>query len=196
MTRLQRLALAALFVLLACGDDDGGRISEALFEEDFESECAGAPCGWEQIAGAPGAARRVATFHAGEHALALEGERVVVRGPMPAAMAAVSTFAELQGTVSARCDAGATLDLRVATIDESVPGGGLDSFDARLAAPPTWENARLLVRLVPSGEDGGFAASTVRVLGVTLIKDGPGVCEIGDLRIDRAGVSADLPVGC
>jgi hypothetical protein len=115
---------------------------------------------------------------------------------MPAAMAGVSTFAELQGTVSARCDAGATLDLRVATIDESVPGGGLESFDARLTAPPTWESARLLVRLRPSDGDGGFAASTIRVLGVTLIKDGPGVCEVGDLRIDRAGFGETLPVGC
>lgn len=192
--------VAAVLALIACGPDAAPRVP-SLYEENFDADCAGVPCGWTQVTGAPGAAHTTDTLLPGLRALALEGDGVVVDGPGdPAARIGASA---LDVVLLARCDATASLTIRVALTSGSTLDGSVDAaallLEARLRPGPSWttvgsasaEARQTLVPLITPSTTG----TEVHVESVTIRKDGPGQCEIDSLRIEQPGFDDSFGFG-
>lgn len=202
--RIAWALVALILVALACGDDDAPQVPRLLYE-DFETRCGDLPCGWDQIAGTSGQARYATGFHAGEHGLVLEGSGVTARGPGGDPMSALVTFGGLQARLAVRCDAGATLVLRIGVrevADGTVGGLRADSFEGRLLTPPTTWGAPVFVNLNAASAlaDGGFGTSaptgSIVIDSVTLTKTGPGQCVIDHLEIDDVGTLVVSDISC
>ena len=202
--RLHRWVLLGIFGALACGDGPEPPPNRILLER-FETTCGDLPCGWSQVAGDPGDARYVSTFHPGEHALALSGSDVVAKGPGGAADGAQILFGSLQARIAARCDAGNTLVVRV--VLNSSPDGGpvtYDELEGRFSPPTGYGSASMITLTAASTlNDGGFGGGPfgsflpVEVVAITVSKTGSGTCEIGEIIIDDIGsVPLDEVVGC
>ena len=73
------LFVAAILALMACSPERVPQVPQ-LYVDDFEEICAGVPCGWTQVRGAPGAARTTETLLPGLRGIALAGDDVVVDG--------------------------------------------------------------------------------------------------------------------
>lgn len=151
-----------------------------VLEEDFETLCDGAPCGWVLASGPDGAATWIETLP-GDHGLMLTGEGVFVRGeaapPPPSPV-----FADaLALRASARCDAFAFLTLRT-TIETNDTPSRLVTFQADLVVDDTWEPMVRDVTMVPVDATPS-PWNVARVLGVSVLKNGPGSCEIDYLAI-------------
>lgn len=185
MRPAQRTAIAALLALLACGDDAAPMV-DPMFQEQFESVCAGTPCGWTQIAGPGGAVRWVSTIHPAEHGIALDGDGVAARGPTPVMPRTAAVFGLFRARAAARCDEGAELMLRVVAQNET---DAVDIFEGRAAAASDWSEGGtdIVLDSVTRPDAGPFTTRTIRVVGVEIHKIGPGTCEIGSLWIDAPG---------
>lgn len=166
------LALAALIGALACEPEP---FPSRPFYEDFETACDGTPCGWERSDGEASQAIWVESIHPGEHALRLTGE-VTVRGP-GADPDVPSTFSgtSLAVRVVARCDPGDTLAVDVLAIDAS---GGRHEMRSVINPESEWTRVATGSATTGSFIDGG------RISAVIVRKNGPGVCEIGEIVID------------
>lgn len=174
------LVVAALLAMVACRP---GPPPTRLYDEDFETLCDGAPCGWERTHGDATQAIWVETIHAGEHGLRLDGQ-VSVRGTRSGAPADPVPVETLSVELTACCDIGNELRVDLVLIDEH---GG--TFTASAFAMPAREWSPPLG--APIVSRGGLA-EVAGVMAVAITKTGPGACEISELAID----SIPLPVGC
>lgn len=184
--------VAAVLALIACEPDAAPRIP-SIYEEHFDATCGGLPCDWTQIAGAPGAAHTTSTLLPGLRGLALEGDGVVVDGPGDAGSPSAFLGSPLEVVLQARCDATASLTIRVALTSVGGRDGAVDEaatlLEARLRPEPTWgtggglsgEARQALVPIVIPGTGG----SPVHIESVTIRKDGPGQCEIDSLAVEQ-----------
>jgi hypothetical protein len=170
-----KAALLALALACIAGCVDHPHV--ALFREDFESVCNGAPCGWTQIAGPAGAASYVETLPS-EHGVELVGDGVAIARTVTGANASTNGAADqidatLRAHVVARCDPGATV-----TVIATLLGAGT-SIDVEGGAtyPPTWDGSRIVFMLLPV-EPTNAGASFTSVVRVVLHKQGAGACEV------------------
>jgi hypothetical protein len=171
-----------VFVVAAVACEDSART--ALYWEDFESVCDGAPCGWERLRGDANQAIWVETLHAGEHGLALTGE-VAVRGPGSETVEPVSAVI-LNVSVMGRCDAGSELEIDLALEDTF---GASHIATAAPEMSSEWRPAvTTLLRFERSPPVG-----VVRVTQIGVRKTGRGSCEITDLVVDA---STGIEPGC
>ena len=199
------LFVAAILALMACSPERVPQVPQ-LYVQDFEGICAGVPCGWTQVRGAPGAARTTETLLPGLRGIALVGEDVVVDGPDGGDARVDSSFGpSLVAVLVARCDATASLTVRVGLTSVVTPSdGGTDPFaelfEAQLRPESAWstdggtsgETRQTLVPLL--GRDLGPA--TRRIVSVNVRKLGAGQCEIDSLAIEQtSGFSDGLFVG-
>lgn len=192
MTPIARVGVAGILVALACSDP--AEPEPTLYAEDFEERCDGLPCGWSQIEGDRGQARWVETFHPGEHGIRLSGSGVTVRGPGSDAADASLAFGTLQARLTATCDPGNRLVVRVGLVDASDAGGSprTDTLEGRTPAtvPTDWgAPVTLSLTAVSALGDGGFGASPFlsgrfRITGVTISKEGSGACVISRIVVD------------
>ena len=193
------LAIAAL---LACGPrDDEVALALEIFTERFDAACDGVPCGYTQRSGPPGAARTTSTLLPGLRGLALEGDGVVVDGPGAEGPVFGASADRLEAVLFARCDAEASLTVRVGVTaagpaDASTPVAGV-LLEAQLRPPATWvttpsASAAERADLVPLGVVP--FVSELRIVSVSIEKGGPGRCEIDELRVEPRG-SGDVFFG-
>ncbi len=185
------LLVALIGALHACGPRDAEPRIASVYEENFSATCAGVPCGWTQRAGAPGAAHTTATLLPGLRGLALEGDGVLVDGPGAAAPLFGISPTALRVALTARCDADASLTVRVGLTGDGAADGGVDPgaalLEAQLRPPATWPtaptaSAEVTAPLVPGGSPD--FRGEARIVSVSLEKRGAGRCEIDALRID------------
>jgi hypothetical protein len=184
-----RAGTLAILSALACGESKPA--PEYLFEQTFDDDCDEALCGWVQIAGSAGQARVGATFHAGERALILDGDGVVVRGPGGGSGTPSLTFGSLQGRLAAQCEGSGAVTI-TATLGSAIEGGvsRSDVLQGRTTIGEEW--GPVLVTLVSESAltDGGGASpigGPVSITGLTIAKSGEGRCLIGDITIDDVG---------
>jgi hypothetical protein len=185
----------AMLAVVACRDPD---VVPFLWEEGFETECDGVPCGWTQTGGTEGQSRWSATsLHPGEHALVLEGAGVEIRGPAGGTDNAAFNFSTLEARAVGRCDPGASLEIMVGLAQIGFDGTTVVGLDetrpATLALPSDWsaEPTRTTMTATMALTDGGFGgtAATLQITTVVITKSGPGVCELADIVIDDVGVT-------
>ncbi len=189
--RAMQVALGALLTLLACGDDEPPA-PRPLFEEELEERCGDLPCGWSQIEGAEGQARYVTTFHSGDHGIRLAGSDVTVRGPGNEPGDVSLAFGTLSARLSAICDPGAELVIRVGLTDVADTGTGprLDTLEGRPSVSTEWDvPATASLTALSALADGGFGSSpfvsgSFRVTGITLSKRGTGSCTVSRIVVD------------
>lgn len=177
-----RRARVLAIVLAACGVTACNPAVDRsiVLEEEFETLCDGVPCGWVLASGPEGAATWIETLP-GDHGLMLTGEGVFVRGG-PAPPPPSPVFADnLALRASARCDPFAFLTLRTTIETTDVPSR-LVTFQADLVVDDTWEPMPRDVTMVPVDADLS-PWNVSRVLGVSVLKSGPGSCEIDYLAI-------------
>jgi hypothetical protein len=180
-----------MFTLLACSPEPTSSMPR-LYTADFDGACAGLPCGWTQVAGAPGAAHTTAILLPGMRGLALVGDGVLVDGPRGDIPPYGLLGDELDVVVFARCDSGSTLTVQVALSSTTPLDGSTDAavtlLEASLLPPTAWSTAmtttdetrQALTPIVTPRESG----LPVRVQSVTVLKEGPGQCEIDSLVIE------------
>jgi hypothetical protein len=174
------LVLATLLAMVAC---DPVLPPTRFYEEDFETLCEGAPCGWERTSGDVTQATWVETIHPGEHGLRLEGQ-ASVRGTSAGELRDAVATQLLQVELTARCDPGSQLRVDLVLADEV---GAMFSASALAVPQPEW--ARPVGVMVTSDS---FRANTTRVMAVGIAKTGPGACEISEIAVD----AVPLPAGC
>jgi len=167
-----RAGAPILLALMACIAGCNDRSSLALWRDDFETECGGAPCGWTQIAGPSGAATWVETLPS-EHGVRLQGAGVAIARMTPDHTVPLDTAHSMEAHVVARCDAGAQLTIIVTlrTAPTTIDVSGSAAF------PPSWDGTRMMpltLSLDATHADAQFDA----ILGVILHKEGPGACEV------------------
>ena len=194
------LFVAAILGLMACAPERTPQVPQ-LYVQDFEEICAGVPCGWTLVRGATGAARTTETLLPGLRGLALVGDDVVVDGPDGGDARVDFSFGPtpLTAVLMARCDASASLTIRVGVTSVTTPDGGPDPFaelyEAQLRPESTWstdggtsgETRQTLVPLI--ARDGGTA--TRRIVSVNIRKLGAGQCEIDSLTIEQSDSFSD-----
>ena len=163
-------AVALAIGLGACGPDEP---RPHVYFEDFETECDGAPCGWERSAGDADQATWIETIHPGEHALRFVGE-VTVRGPAAPPMSRLATSGAIFATLVARCDVGSALAMDVVLNDATL---GAVVARASIVAREEWDTVDVAMMT-----DGAFTSATVSAVVIT--KSGGGACEIGEIVID------------
>jgi len=197
-TRASRRVVAvilAIGALLACEPrEDESRPALEFFIERFDADCGGVPCGYTQRSGPPGAARTTSTLLPGLRGLALEGDGVVVDGPGAEGPIFGASADLLEAVLIARCDAEASLTVRVGVtaagdFDASTTVAGV-LLEAQLRPPATWvttpsASAAERADLVPLGVVP--FASELRFVSVSIEKSGPGQCEIDELRVETRG---------
>jgi hypothetical protein len=197
-----RTPLFTLAVVLVCCDDPRAAPSR-LLDQGFEERCGDLPCGWDQIGGPAGAARWTTTWHPGEHAIALDGDGITVRGPGGEADDSTLTFGSLEARIAARCDTGASLILRVAVVDTSTTvAPRADTLEGRFS-PGGDYTTPVTTTLTASTAlaDGGFTGPPfggtvpIRITGMTITKQGPGTCEVAHVVVDDIG-ALDFVDGC
>lgn len=205
----KRLGLAlvgALLTLLACSPTPTSSGTRRVYGEPFDGTCHDLPCGWTQVTGPAGAAHTTSTLLPGLRGLALEGDGVLVDGP--AAPSTTSSFVggSLDLVLLARCDAGASLTVRVALTSTSLSDASSDTAASLLEA-----------HVIPAAEWDASGAATdglrqtltpvlgprdsvveVHVQSVTVRKEGPGACDLDALRIEHIALDSfgDYYGGC
>lgn len=170
------MLLASLGLALHASGCNPGEV-DYFYQEDFETTCEGAPCGWSQVRGPVGAATYGETLP-GDHALVLSGEGVVVRGD-----GQVGHFTVLDTLVLstvARCDAGSALRYEL-TFDLNTEGD-IDVRSVDVFAPVDFRTATPSTRFTTSG-----AVGVVGVAGILIFKSGSGTCEIASISIEDLG---------
>ena len=174
--------LALCGVLAMCGvlgAGCGGTRTVSVYRDGFEELCEGVPCGWTQIAGPEGAAVSSESLP-GERGIMLVGDGVAIRGEAREPFDFVVTAQQLAVVMAARCDAGASIDVRV-VVEEL--GMGDTTWGDAVTPPPEW-TAPTIATLTRDPLDSSGFVSVQQVLGVLLQKNGPGACEIDELRVD------------
>jgi len=198
------LFVAAILGLLACSPERAPQVPQ-VYVQDFEEVCAGVPCGWTQVGGDPGAAHTTATLLPGLRGLALVGDDVVVDGPDGGDAPVDFSFGPtLTAVLMARCDATASLTIRVGVTSVTTSDGGADLgaqlFEAQLRPESTWstdggtsgETRQTLVPLLARD----LGTSMRRIVSVNVRKLGAGQCEIDSLAIEQSsGFTDGLFVG-
>jgi hypothetical protein len=159
-------ALVCVLPLVGCPTSS----AQYIVSEDFETECDGTPCGWN-IRGGDGTASYIETIPS-DRGLLLEGEVLLMRiGPAP--LNAVST-SQLAGRINARCDDGASLEVR-ATFDSST--GETITFGTEFVISDAWELIQdQTLRPLTQTADAFWTLTVWRDLAI--IKRGPGACEV------------------
>lgn len=189
--RLARILLATLFVALTCCDDRPPPPAHLLIEE-LENRCGELPCEWAQITGEPGQARYVETFHPGDHGIRLDGSGVSVRGPGGEPDQVLVTFGTVQAQLTAVCDPGSDLTVRIGltqAMDSGAATSRIDTLEGQVSPPPEWGGI-VILSLTARGAlaDGGLSGTTLngsfRVTGITVSKAGPGSCVVSRIVID------------
>ncbi|MDQ3037522.1 MAG: hypothetical protein M3Y87_34325 [Myxococcota bacterium] len=168
-------AIAALGALVGCNRSSDPR---AMYVEDFETVCDGAPCGWVQSSGEDGRALYVETLP-GDHGLELIGDGTSVRSEAAEPLASFVFTSAIGARLVARCDALSTLELRttVELEDESTLTLGRE-----IVPEETWST--LLDDQTLNPVDATPSPWRVRrVLGVSILKHGTGNCELDFLSI-------------
>ena len=194
--RLGLTLVAALLTLLACSPTPTSYGTLRVYDEPFDATCRELPCGWTQVTGAAGAAHTTATLLPGLRGLALEGDGVLVDGP--AAPSTTSSFVagSLDLVLLARCDAGASLTVRVAltstTLADASSDTGASLVEAHVIPAAEWGTSgtendalRQTLEVVLGPRESG---REVRVQSVTVRKEGPGECELDTLSIERVPI--------
>ena len=175
--------LAVLSVIAGCGGHD----SLALWRDDLESECNGAPCGWTQIAGPAGAASYVETVPS-EHGISLVGSGVAVSraadGSEP--IGSSDTVRSLRAHVVARCDTGSELTI-IVTVTGVSTGGPID-VSGSATFPPEWDGSRSMFPLFPD-DTTDVNEQFSDITNVVIHKSGAGACEVDYISL------ADTTVG-
>lgn len=156
---------------------------EMFLEEDFETLCDGVPCGWVRSGGPEDGARWIETIP-GDHGLLLEGDGVFVRGPAAPPLATTTLVDVVAVRATARCDSTSSITVRV-SIEEGVGAEPeFVTFERELLPEAAWREAPMDQTMDPT--DGAPRTWALRrVLGISLLKNGPGTCEI-----DYVGIRA------
>lgn len=183
--RVSRVAILLALLAPACS---GTPDPDLVYIEDFESLCDGTPCGWVQSGGPDDAARYAETVP-GDHGLELLGDDVFVRGPVPDALSRARFADRIAVRMSARCDFGSSLEVRV-TIEEPAPVMRVMTFGKEVVPEDAWTNPLPDATLDPLEASPG-PWQIQRVLGVSVLKRGAGSCEIDYLAIRAVDVSGE-----
>ncbi len=196
--RLGLTLVAALLTLLACSPTPTSYGTLRVYGEPFDATCHDLPCGWTQVTGPAGAAHTTSTLLPGLRGLALEGDGVLVDGP--AAPSTTSSFVggSLDLVLVARCDAGASLTVRVALTSTSLSDASSDTgaslVEAHVIPAAEWDASglatdglRQTLTVVVGPRD---SVVEVHVQSVTVRKDGPGACELDALSIERMAIDS------
>lgn len=199
MTGRERVAtralVAAMLCAIACRQGTGE--DPPFYLEDFESQCDGLPCGWEQIEGDRGQSRYVETIHPGEHGVELRGEGVTIRGEAMVEGTVSVSFSTVQALVVARCDRGDALTIRLAVVDLS--SGAIDTMVGAVSPAEDWEETPT-VSLTGTGalSPMSITGPNLRFTGITVSKTGTGACQISEIAIDGFGTfgTGDDPDAC
>jgi len=172
-------------VLVACGGapDDATRV----YHEGFESLCDEVPCSWEQGAGPDGGAVWIEALP-GEHAVSVQGPDTIVLGPRGFETPAPMELGTMELRVAARCDPGASIELRVWFVvlppDGTVPGEArTESARVRFDAASIWSGVPATVPFILEGAAEPFFDATRRIERVALRVDGRGRCEVADFAV-------------
>lgn len=173
--RTSVIAIAIALAAIACNPR---RDQAAIYVEDFETVCDGAPCGWFQSSGPEERALYVETLP-GDHGIELVGDGVSVRSEAGEPLELRVFTSALGARLVARCDALSTLELR--TTVELTEGTTL-TLGREIVPEDTWstllpDQTLNPVDVVPT------PWSVRRVLGVSILKHGTGSCEIDFLSI-------------
>ena len=168
-------ALAALTVFSAIAGC-GGHDARALWRDDLESECNGAPCGWTQIAGPAGAATYVETVPS-EHGISLVGAGIAVSRAAEGdeLLGSTDTVRAFCAHVVARCDTGSELTL-IVTVTGVGSGAAID-VSGTATFPSEWDGTRSMFPLFPDDMTDGTEQFS-DITNVVLHKAGPGACEV------------------
>lgn len=183
--------LALLSAIVGCGAiaGCGGHDARALWRDDLESECAGAPCGWTQIAGPAGAATYIETVPS-EHGISLVGAGIAVSRAAEGdeLLGSTDTVRSLRAHVVARCDPGSELTL-IVTVTGVTTGAAID-VSGSATVPSEWDGARSMFPLFPDDTtDVNEVFSDIT--NVVIHKSGPGACEVDYISLadSRVGFS-------
>jgi hypothetical protein len=196
-----------------CSDEDPVQVPLVL--ETFEEDCPDAlPCGFVRIAGDTESVRRESTFHPGEHALVLTGDGVGVEGAAgvegvnggggfgrgPDLRFDVAMFPEPLGVaLVGRCD-DPSVDAVEVTLtaiigppgDAMIPDAtAMATYRGEVALPDrTASRGTGVLALVEMPDPAPPAGSVVRTPEtLTLIKRGPGTCEVSLLAVSSLPAS-------
>lgn len=182
MTRSSALAMVfALSSIVGCNS----AYSAPLWREDFETVCNGAPCGWAQVAGSPGAVTYVETLPS-EHGVEMVGDGVAISRPGGGAVATSSTISTLQAHLVARCDPGASLTIIVSLTNLS--GGPPIDVSGTAVLPPTWDGTRTRITTFVPMDSTNAGAQFIGIVAVAIHKERSGVCEIDYLSLADGAV--------
>lgn len=170
--------VSALFVAACAPPDD----PEMVLEEDFETLCDGLPCGWVLSGGPASGARWIETIP-GDHGLELEGEGVFVRGPASPPLPRPTLIDTIAVRANARCDATSSVTVRV-TIEDGLEADATRfvTFETELLPEAAWSSP-LMDQVLEPVEPGATNWTMRRVLGLNLLKNGRGSCEIDYIGI-------------
>ncbi len=122
-----------IFVSLLLGLVACGPIETNYYDEQFETVCDGAPCGWARTSGEPEQAHWISTIHPAIHGIRLSGD-VSIRGPGgmgPSGHDPASLYARM----TARCDEGNQLRIDVLFSDSN---GVTYTATVRTAPAQSW----------------------------------------------------------
>jgi hypothetical protein len=192
----------AILVALAC--DPPTPPPAPFYEDEFDVECDGLPCGWEQVGGAPGDVVFERTIHSTVGGITLRGSMTTVRGPASQPSPVTFQMGTIEAQLAARCDVGNSLVVQVvveAVGRDGGPSGVLDVVEGRVTPAPDWTepeagNPSILTArtaLMPLSPFGGAAEFEARVVAVTLSKTGAGSCTIDRIALDEVGTTQDRP---
>lgn len=174
-SRLGLVALGVALGLVGAAAGCNGTTDVALWRDDFESACEGAPCGWVQIAGPRGSATWIETVP-GEHGVQLVGAGVAIsRIAGDDSVIFPARVSSLQAHVVARCDPGSQLTL-IVTVHDQATGMPLDASGSA-TFPSTWDGNRSLFDLF-AADATARNATFDDIVSVVVHKDGEGTCEV------------------
>ncbi len=176
-----------LLALLSSVAGCGGHDARALWRDDLESECNGAPCGWTQIAGPAGAATYIETVPS-EHGISLVGPGVAVSRAAEGdeLLGSTDTVRSLRAHVVARCDTGSELTV-IVTVTGVTTGTAID-VSGSATFPSEWDGARPMFPLFPD-DTTDVNEMFSDITNVVIHKSGPGACEVDYVSL------ADTTVG-
>lgn len=173
--RAQAAGMALGLLVVACDCDTG---FPELFLDDFEGACGEAACDW---AIETGAARRVTTFHSGEHGLELGAGARLVRAPEAVVIGAggVSPPAD-QVQLLVDCEPRSGLLVQA----EVESGDGVIVLEARIGSELAHAgDGRLRLVRLPLAAAGEDERVEGEVQWLRVIIEGEGACVIDDLRL-------------
>jgi hypothetical protein len=170
------MSLACLNLAGCCGAE--GR--QEVFHDDFEADCSGLPCGWTVDSGS---AKRVVTYHSGEHGLELTEGAVVWRSASARIFSPYPDSSPATIHVFVRCDEQTSLRLAM----EYSQASQTDILTGTITGGWGSQNGNIIsdrsITLQPGLLNCESENPDCQVQRIELEVSGPGACTIDSLRI-------------